>query len=82
MLGKAKRARKALLLQMLFKGRLTNISQAAAKLNCSKRTVERIIKSLKEEGHQINYNRFLNRYQIIKNHNGHHDKGDAENLIE
>lgn len=82
MLGKAKQAKKAILLQMLSKGRLTNISQAAAQLNCSKRTIERIIKGLKQEGYHINYNRFLNRYQLIKNHHGQNDKGEAENLKE
>ena len=83
MFGKVRAVRKELILEMLVKGRLISAQSAAAKLYCSKRTIERLLNSLRAQGHHIQFNRILNRYVFTSSdHNGQHDKGEAENLRE
>jgi transcriptional antiterminator len=67
--------REIIIRDMLFKGRLGNAIFTANKLKCSTRTVERIIKKLRKEGHTIKYSPSKQRYQLIQNnHDGQNDK--------
>jgi predicted DNA-binding transcriptional regulator YafY len=38
--------------------------QLSKKLNVSKRTVERMIQQLREQGYRISYNRYRNAYEV------------------
>ncbi len=43
--------------------RTGNSDDLAAKLNVSKRTVERMVQQLRDHGYPIKYNRFRNTYE-------------------
>ena len=43
------------LLEMIEKGRLTSMKQASEKFECSKSTIKRMIKTLREQGQPIKY---------------------------
>jgi len=43
------------LLEMVEKGRMTSLQQAADKFECSKSTVKRMLKTLREQGHEVYY---------------------------
>jgi biotin operon repressor len=73
-----KNKREETIKNMLLNGRLGNAQITANKLQCSKRTVERIIQKLRNQGLSIIYNNKKKRYQNI--HDGQNDKGNAENL--
>jgi predicted DNA-binding transcriptional regulator YafY len=52
------------LLEMIEKGRLTSLQQAAEKFDCSKRTIRRMINTLRKQGYPIKYNRVNKKYFI------------------
>ncbi|HAL64648.1 MAG TPA: hypothetical protein DCP10_03640 [Bacteroidales bacterium] len=52
------------LLEMIEKGRLTSLQQAAEKFDCSERTIRRMINMLREQGYQIKYSRVNKKYFI------------------
>ncbi len=54
------------LLERIEKNWCHNLALFATKSNCSKRTVERMLSDLREEGHDIRYCRIQNRYFIDK----------------
>ncbi len=43
------------LLEMIEKERLTSMKQASEKFECSRSTIKRMIKTLREQGHSIKY---------------------------
>lgn len=52
------------LLYLIKKGSLISLEKVANDYNCSKRTIERMLKELREEGHNILFCRINNRYFI------------------
>lgn len=50
------------LLEMIEKGRLTSLQQAAEKFDCSERTIQRMINILREQGYQIIYSKSDKKY--------------------
>ncbi|MES2875455.1 MAG: HTH domain-containing protein [Bacteroidota bacterium] len=56
----------ASLLGMLEKGRFISRAQAAKLFGCSEKTVNSLIKELRENGHDIHYSRSLQKY-ILRN---------------
>jgi len=52
------------LLYLLQKGGVRSTGEIAGKFGCSKRTVERMIKELKQEGYNIKYSRITGKYLI------------------
>jgi predicted DNA-binding transcriptional regulator YafY len=42
---------------MIENGRLLSLKQASRKFNCSERTIKRMLKTLREQGHEIKYSR-------------------------
>ena len=68
---------------MLQKGRMISVTDTASKLNCSTRTINRALQTLKKQGHQFNYSTRFRKFIYHQNdHHGHNDKGEAENLTE
>lgn len=53
------------LLEMIQKGRLSSLEQAAHKYECSKRTIKRMISMLREQGHNIGYCKAQGRFLEI-----------------
>lgn len=43
------------MLELIIKGRLFSLQQASEKFNCSKSTIKRMLKTLREQGHPIKY---------------------------
>jgi DeoR/GlpR family transcriptional regulator of sugar metabolism len=71
------------ILEILQKGRMISVHDTASKLGCSTRTIHRALQQLKKEGHQFKYNITYRKFIYIQtDHNGQHDKGEAENLTE
>lgn len=54
------------LLYLIERGWLSSLEKVATDFDCSVRTIERILKDLKEEGHDICYCRVQNIYVIKK----------------
>jgi biotin operon repressor len=54
------------LLERIEKGWCSNLDLFAVKSNCSKRTVERMLFDLRDDGYEIKYCRVPNRYYIDK----------------
>jgi predicted DNA-binding transcriptional regulator YafY len=52
------------LLEMVEKGQLLSLKQASKKFNCSERTIKRMLKTLREQGHEIKYNRTEKKFFI------------------
>ncbi len=52
------------LLEMISKGRLLSLKQASEKFECSKRTIKRMIKVLRDKGYRINYCKKTGKYFI------------------
>ncbi len=50
------------LLEMIEKGRLTSLQQAAEKFDCSERTIQRMINILRKQGYQIIYSKSDKKY--------------------
>jgi predicted DNA-binding transcriptional regulator YafY len=71
------------ILVMLQKGRMISVRDTANKLNCSTRTINRALQTLKEQGHHFNYSTRFRKFKYHQNnHHGQHDQGEAENLKE
>jgi len=54
------------LLEMIEKGRLTSLQQAAEKFDCSQSTIKRMLNSLRDQGHIIFYCRTTKKF-VLKN---------------
>ncbi len=54
------------LLYLIEKGRLTSLEKVASDFDCSIRTIERMLNSLRNGGNQICYSRSKDRY-FLKN---------------
>lgn len=52
------------LLEMISKGRLMSLSEAADKFGCATRTISRMLARLRRQGHPIYYDRALRRFAI------------------
>lgn len=52
------------LLEMIEKGQLFSLKQASEKFECSKRTIRRMINTLRKQGYPIKYNRVNKKYFI------------------
>lgn len=52
------------LFEMIEKGRLLSLKQASEKFNCSKRTVKRMLKALRNKGFSIKYCKKTGKYFI------------------
>ena len=50
--------------EMALKGRLISVSEAARKLDCSNRTIKRMLSHLRLKGHNIRYSYTLKRFVI------------------
>jgi len=59
---KEKREKTAYLLELIRKRRLCSLSKIATQFHCSKRTIERMISALREEGYAIQYCRSKRKY--------------------
>nr|MBC7614377.1 DeoR family transcriptional regulator [Pseudopedobacter sp.] len=58
-------ARRTKLLDMVSKGRLLSLAQAANYFNCSKETITRTLNHLRQEkGHHISYSRSLKKFVL------------------
>lgn len=57
------------LLEMIKKGRCLSAVQVSMKLDCSSRTVKRMISELKEDGHSITYCKYTKKY-FLENQEG------------
>ncbi|CAG0970318.1 hypothetical protein FLAV_01190 [Flavobacteriales bacterium] len=53
------------LFEMVEKGRCYKVATIANQLNCSKSTIERMIKQLRKNGVNIRYCKILKRHKII-----------------
>ncbi|MCF8303279.1 MAG: HTH domain-containing protein [Bacteroidales bacterium] len=54
------------LLEMIEKGQLFSLKQASEKFGCSQRTIIRMINTLREQGHNINYCKTTRKYFVKK----------------
>lgn len=54
------------ILELISKNRFGTLSSAAKRFNCSTRTVKRMLNHLREQGHDIQYDRAQNKYFIKK----------------
>ncbi len=54
------------LLELIEKNRLRSIENVAANFSCSTRTVKRMLTHLRENGHDIQYDRLGKKYFIKK----------------
>ena len=54
------------LLYLIEQGRLVSLTKVANNYNCSVRTVERMLKELREQGYIINFSRKSNKYFVKK----------------
>lgn len=54
------------LAEMIEKGRLDMAQQAAEKFECSKRTIRRMINTLREQGFPVRYNKQDGKYFMEK----------------
>lgn len=52
------------LLEMTHHERFIALQQASEKFNCSKRTIKRMLKTLREQGHEIKYCKKEKKYFI------------------
>ena len=50
------------LYEQILKGRVLSPKQAATSMNCSERTIRRMINNLREQGHEIEYCRTEKKY--------------------
>lgn len=58
--------RLAYILELIEKGRFGTIESAAKRFSISTRTVKRMLNHLREQGHDIRYDRRQNKYLINK----------------
>ncbi|WEA01748.1 DeoR family transcriptional regulator [Mucilaginibacter sp. SJ] len=58
--------RLAYLLELVTKGRLRSLDDVAGRFDCSTRTVKRMINHLRDQGHQIQYDRLEKKYFLKK----------------
>jgi len=63
---KEKKAKIEYLLYLIERERLKNTSEIAKKFGCSRRTIERMINLLREDGYDIKYSRITCKYYIKK----------------
>jgi len=54
------------ILELIEKQRLRSIADVAKRFECSNRTVMRMINHLREQGHNIEYDRLQKKYLIKK----------------
>jgi DeoR/GlpR family transcriptional regulator of sugar metabolism len=54
------------LLELIEKQRLRSISEVAKKFDCSNRTVKRMLNHLREQGHDICYDRLQKKFVLKK----------------
>ncbi|MDY0078790.1 MAG: helix-turn-helix domain-containing protein [Bacteroidales bacterium] len=52
------------LLEMVKKGRMTSLQQAADKFECSKSTITRMLRTMREQGYAIKYCKKTQKYFI------------------
>lgn len=52
------------LLEMIRKGRLISLSEAAGKFECTTRTISRMLARLRRQGHPVHYDRSLRRFVL------------------
>lgn len=50
------------LLEMIKYERMTSLQHAAEKFECSKRTIKRMLKTLREQGHEVYYCKKCQKY--------------------
>ncbi|WP_256009124.1 hypothetical protein [Desertivirga xinjiangensis] len=50
--------------EMALKGRLISVSEAARKMDCSSRTIKRMLSHLRLKGHDIRYSYTLKRFVL------------------
>lgn len=48
--------------EMIEKERITSLQQAVDKFECSKRTIKRMLKILREQGHEVYYCKKCQKY--------------------
>jgi len=58
--------RLAYLLELIGKGRLRSLEDIARRFTCSTRTIKRMINHLRDQGHQIQYDRLEKKYVLKK----------------
>jgi predicted DNA-binding transcriptional regulator YafY len=51
-------------LELIMKGRLRSIEDVAGRFSCNVRTVKRMLNHLRDQGHDIKYDRKLKKYFI------------------
>jgi DeoR/GlpR family transcriptional regulator of sugar metabolism len=54
------------ILEMIEKNRFRSVENAAAKFSCSTRTVKRMLNHLRDQGHDIQFDRLQKKYFIKK----------------
>lgn len=64
-----KKRKLSYLLEMVLKGRCHSADEVAIKFDCSKRTIERMIDNLNDEGYQIKFCRKENKYKNFADDN-------------
>lgn len=55
-----------ILMDILIKGELLSLKQAAERFNCSERTVTRWLNYLRRRGHQIEYSFTQQKFLLVK----------------
>lgn len=60
-----KQERMNYLLHLIKKGSCLSLEEVAERMEVSRRTLERTLKELREEGHNIVYSKELKRYKLI-----------------
>ena len=63
---KERKERMEYLLYLIEKNRLSSTRKMAEKFGCSKRTVERMLNNLREEGYNIKFSKITGKYFIEK----------------
>jgi len=54
------------IVELINKNRFRSIEDAARRFSCSTRTIKRMLNNLREQGHQIRYDRLQKKYFIKK----------------